>query len=144
MWQIYLDYSSRWPSILLESSCRVMDNLNLHMGANLFQGLRMASFFFFFFSWNMHDLSWQMELGRFHLFTFKNSLGDRWEWWGHWTQLGSMLLEKVKAAMRAEEEQTYSRSLNTLINIKHLVLNSPVPKHDIASLWNDSKHKHPS
>lgn len=58
MWQIYLDYSSRWPSILLESSCRVMDNLNLHMGANLFQGLRMASFFFFFFLRNPGKSIW--------------------------------------------------------------------------------------
>jgi len=28
-----------------------------------------------------------------------------------------------------------------MINIKYLVLGPPVPKHDIASLWNDLKHK---
>lgn len=48
-------------------------------------------------------------------------------------QLGSVLLEKVKAAVRDKEEQTYGGSLNTLISIKYLVLNPPVPKHDIAS-----------
>lgn len=31
-----------------------------------------------------------------------------------------------------------------MINIKYLVMNPPIPKHDIASLWNDLKHKHPS
>lgn len=61
-----------------------------------------------------------------------------------WSDLGSLISAWVSASREGESFNARPRRTEVqyqsqyfVINIKYLVLNPPVPKHDIASIWND-------